>query len=139
MAIKINIEIPGPPKGKARPRFARIGNGVRAYTDAKTESYEATVKMFGAQAMAGRAPLDGQVEVSIIAGFPIPASWSKAKRQDAISRIIRPTTKPDWDNRGKIICDALNGIAWRDDSQIVSATVRKVYSERPTVEVEIRA
>ena len=38
---------------------------------------------------------------------------------------------------GKIICDALNGIAYRDDAQIVDALVRKFYSDTPRVIVEI--
>ena len=49
----------------------------------------------------------------------------------------RPTRKPDFDNIGKIICDALNGIAYRDDAQIVDALVRKFYSDTPRVIVEI--
>lgn len=54
-----------------------------------------------------------------------------------IDRLIRPTRKPDFDNIGKIICDALNGIAYRDDAQIVDALVRKFYSDTPRVIVEI--
>ena len=54
-----------------------------------------------------------------------------------IDRLIRPIRKPDWDNVGKIICDALNGIAYRDDAQIVDALVRKFYSDTPRVIVEI--
>lgn len=50
---------------------------------------------------------------------------------------IRPTKKPDFDNIGKVICDALNKIAYRDDSQIVDAQVRKFYSDRPRVVVTI--
>ena len=48
---------------------------------------------------------------------------------------IRPTVKPDWDNIGKIISDALNGIAYKDDAQVVSCTVEKRYSNTPCVEV----
>ena len=51
---------------------------------------------------------------------------------------IRPTKKPDWDNIGKIICDSLNQIAYRDDAQIVDSQVRKFYSENPRVEVIIK-
>ena len=51
---------------------------------------------------------------------------------------IRPTKKPDWDNIGKIICDSLNKVAYRDDSVVVDAQVRKFYSENPRVDVSIR-
>lgn len=50
---------------------------------------------------------------------------------------IRPTKKPDCDNIAKIICDALNGIAYYDDSQIVKIEVDKVYNETPGVDVVI--
>ena len=52
--------------------------------------------------------------------------------------LIRPTKKPDWDNIGKVVCDALNGIAYRDDAQIVDSMVRKFYGEVPRVVVIIR-
>ena len=51
---------------------------------------------------------------------------------------IRPTKKPDMDNVIKIIADALNKIAYRDDTQIVDCQVRKFYSEKPRVEVMIQ-
>jgi Holliday junction resolvase RusA-like endonuclease len=49
----------------------------------------------------------------------------------------RPTKKPDIDNIEKIIFDALNGIAYNDDSQIVSCWADKFYSTVPRVEVVI--
>ena len=50
---------------------------------------------------------------------------------------IRPTKKPDCDNCIKSITDALNGIAYIDDSQIVSIECEKWYSDRPRAEVMI--
>ena len=52
---------------------------------------------------------------------------------------IVPTKKPDFDNIQKIICDALNGVAYHDDSQIVKADIEKVYSTTPHVEVNVEA
>lgn len=40
---------------------------------------------------------------------------------------IRPTVKPDCDNVSKIILDALNGVAFKDDSQVVGLWVEKWY------------
>lgn len=51
---------------------------------------------------------------------------------------VVPTVKPDWDNVGKIVCDALNGIAWHDDAQVTQATVRKLYGPVPMVTVVIQ-
>ena len=50
---------------------------------------------------------------------------------------IKPTKKPDADNIAKAVCDALNGIAYKDDSQVVDLTVRKYYSKFPRVQVFI--
>ena len=52
---------------------------------------------------------------------------------------IRPVVKPDLDNVAKLICDALNGLAWHDDNAIVDMQVRKFYSTQPRVEVIIKA
>lgn len=64
---------------------------------------------------------------------------SKKKRAAMLAGEILPTKKPDYDNIEKIISDALNGVAFYDDAQIVSSGLIKVYGEIPRVEVEIRA
>lgn len=51
--------------------------------------------------------------------------------------IIRPTKKPDMDNCIKVIADALNKLAYHDDTQIVDCQIRKFYSDDPRVEVRI--
>lgn len=130
------FEILGEPMGKQRPKFARIGNFTRTYTPKETVNYENWVKLsyqnFGGEHF-GNLPL----KVQITAKFPIPKSFSKKKHEQAIDGEIRPTTKPDCDNIAKIICDALNGIAYDDDKQIVSLNVCKKYSETPKVIVQI--
>ena len=51
---------------------------------------------------------------------------------------IRPMKKPDNDNIVKVVQDALNQIAYRDDVQIVDCQLRKFYSENPRVVVTIQ-
>lgn len=46
-----------------------------------------------------------------------------------MKELILPTTKPDWDNIAKNICDALNGVVYPDDKAIVTGSVKKVYSD----------
>jgi Holliday junction resolvase RusA-like endonuclease len=128
----IRIVIPGPPRGKGRPRF---GNG-RTFTDPKTESYEREVKMAGKDAMAGRAPLTGPLTVTIVADFAPPKSGTKAQVRGRLEGWIRPTGKPDADNIAKIM-DGLNGIVWVDDSQVVSLHVDKRYSVTPQAEFTV--
>lgn len=78
-----------------------------------------------------------KIQVTITAYHPIPKRSSKALRELMISGANRPAKKPDWDNIGKAVCDALNGVAYKDDAQIVQAKVEKYYSDTPRVEVEI--
>ena len=52
--------------------------------------------------------------------------------------MTRPTKKPDLDNIIKAIADSLNGIAYKDDAQIVELKSKKFYSDTPRVEVTIK-
>lgn len=129
--------IPGKPQAKARPRFTRRGG---VYTTSQTIEYEKHVRACFHLARMEQAyliPRDCAILVSIEAVFPIPASWSKAKRQEALEGKLAHMGKPDWDNVGKIITDALNQVAWNDDSQIISASVIKTYGAEPRVIVRI--
>ena len=126
----MTITIPGDPVGKERPRVA---NG-HAYTPAKTKTYEEKVKWCYKQAH-GR-PISGPVFVAITAYYPIPKNATKADRAAMESNARLPMRKPDADNIGKIILDALNGVAYKDDAQVVGLVVLKRYGE-PRVEVNI--
>lgn len=84
--------------------------------------------------MKARHPIDMPLKVSITAVMEIPTSWSLKKRSAALGGIVRPTVAPDWDNIAKTI-DALNGIVWLDDKQIVSGFVEKIYGMDPRLEV----
>jgi len=134
--MAITIELPGLVRGKGRPRVTIRGAHAHAYTDAKTASYEGALRMAGNLAMAGSPLLQGPLGVVMLAIMPIPASWSKKKKSDAAAAFIRPTSKPDCDNILKC-CDALNGVVWGDDAQIVSASIKKVYGASPMLRIEI--
>ena len=129
----IKLTIPGPPCAKQRPRVY----GRHAVTPEKTVNYETLVKQLYIVEYHGKQ-LEGPLQMTVKTYFEIPKSASARKAADMQNRAIRPTKKPDWDNLGKIISDALNGLAYHDDSQIVTATVEKWYSLEPRVEVEIR-
>lgn len=136
--MTIHFEIPGDPVAKARPRAAMVGGHARLYTPAKTEKYEARVAVFGQQAMAGRAPLEGALALSVVALFPIPASWPKKRQAAARAGTELHTKKPDLDNVIKAIKDGLNGIVWGDDSQVaVFRECIKGYSDTPLVKVTV--
>ena len=131
-----NFEIPGDPKGKGRPRFTRNG---RTFTPAETVRYESLVRTCFAQKYCGTDTIPQKVptEVSITAFYSIP-KVSKQKQALMENNTELPTKKPDIDNLAKIILDALNGIAYHDDAQIVRLTVQKSYSREPRVSVTIQ-
>lgn len=116
--------VPGVPVSKARPRMTRAGH---AFTPEKTRNYEALVTMLAAEAMNGASPVDDPIAMDIVAVFPQPKSWPKWKRKLAEQGLIAYTTRPDEDNIGKSISDAINGIVYVDDAQIVRKTVTKLF------------
>lgn len=135
---KVSFVVHGEPLGKGRPKFDTRGPYVRAVTPQKTVNYETLVKMeYQAQCGGTFFQRDEALGMRITAYKPIPKSTSKKKFAQIVEGLIRPGKKPDWDNVGKIICDALNGVAFHDDAQIVDGRTIKRYSEFPRVEVEI--
>lgn len=129
------FKVYGKPTGKGRPRMMRSGH---VYTPAKTASYEALVQGAFRNENPEATPLTGPVRVTIRACFQVPKSWSKIKQARAVDRWYMPTVKPDADNIAKAVCDALNGLAYIDDTQVVSLQVLKEYvDDGDRVEVAI--
>lgn len=137
---KINIVrffVPGKPQGKGRPRAVARGKFVRMYTPEKTVNYESIVALAASQAMAGRAPIEGPVSVVVFMLHPIPTSWSKRKKADALECRVLPTVKCDADNCLKALFDAMNQVVWVDDVQVVGISLTKRYSVVPGVRVAV--
>ena len=128
MTLIVTFEVDGDPVPKSRPRFARRGNFVQTYTDAKTIDYETHVAMKARQAIGASEPLQGALTVFLYLRYLIPPSYSK-KRKEACLRGVEYPKKIDIDNVYKSITDAMNGIVYTDDSQIVEAHIKKVYAE----------
>lgn len=136
--MRIFFTIDGAPVAKGRPRFARMGRGIRTYTPPRTEAYEALVRTAARSAMGTMHPLGGPLHVSVEAVMPIPVSWSKKKREAAADGGGVPHVKrPDVDNIAKAVLDGLNGIAFEDDAQIINLKAFKRYGEVPRVHVMI--
>ena len=133
----VSFTVPGPPKGKARARTVHTGGRTFSYTPERTVLYENLVKTCFCQTRAQPFNADEKLRANIIAYYPIAKSSSKKKRQQMLAGLIRPTKKPDLDNVIKSILDALNKVAYHDDTQIVSLSVEKFYSDSPRVEVSI--
>lgn len=133
-----SFTIPGEPQGKGRPKFAGRGSYAHAYTPKKTRSYEDIVASeYIRQCGSTKADRSEYVSLTITAYYKIPKSASKKKAYEMSSGKIVPTKKPDIDNIIKVVADALNGVAYDDDKQIIDVSARKVYSETPRVDVRI--
>jgi len=130
----IEFTVYGCPFGKERPRVTRYAT----YTPQKTKDYEKLVQdcYFAQSVKQGVKMALGAVLIEIRAFYQIPKQMPK-KQQMAALNGKRPTKKPDYDNIGKIITDALNKIAYIDDAYVVDAHIMKFYSDNPRVEIKI--
>lgn len=143
-AEALQFVVPGEAVPKARPRHARIkskrgGDRVVTYTPKATETWEAYVRWFAFQAMNGRGLISGPLHVDIHAHYRIPESWPRWKREAAEAGHVGHTKRPDKDNVAKAILDAINGVVYADDSQVVSSTEAKLFTpDDPHVVVCVR-
>ena len=131
-----SIMIPGDAVPQGRPRVVRIGGRTIAYDPPKSKDYKARVRQYAAR-NAPKEPLEGKVQLEVQIFRSVPKSWSKKKHEAAYAGLIWPTTKPDVSNIVKGIEDALNGIWYKDDSQIVHEYSMKQYAREPGVIVKM--
>lgn len=130
------FEVPGDPRGKGRPRFTKSGH---TYTDSETRAYEEKIIAYYRKSFGGyRWPDEAFIRVKVIAHYQIPKRATKAAIASMQARKLFPSRKPDIDNVLKIVLDALNGVAYKDDSRVVSVEAEKVYSFEPKVVIEIQ-
>ena len=135
--MQIHFQVEGDPKGKGRPRFSRAGKFTRVYTDKQTLDYEAVIKFFAAQAMGSTDPLETPVSVFLYIRLPVPQSYSKKRTEACLAGAERPAKKPDIDNVAKCFLDAMNGVVYLDDTQVVDLHIKKLYSAVAGVDVAI--
>lgn len=125
------FEVAGKPQPKQRPRFSpKTG---RVYTPEETHKYERTVRFSYRVRYNGMVSEHGPIWATVKCYFPIPESVPKLQKELMMSGRIRPTNRRtgDVDNLAKSVLDALNGVAYTDDSQIVSLTAEKWYVTQP--------
>lgn len=138
MSKLATFTILGEPKGKGRPKFSKVGNFTKAYTPAPTVMYENLIATTYQQNNQPRFDDGDYVEIVIYAYYSIPQSKPKKVRDAMQTGEIRPIKKCDADNILKIVCDSLNGVAYRDDVQIMDAEIHRFYDELPRIDVMLR-
>lgn len=130
----LEIYIPGKAVPQGRPKFTRIGNGVRTYDPKQSVDYKSWIKHCALQVMekSGTSiiPRDIPLHMALNVTITKPASVSK--------RRLCPVVKPDLDNIQKTIQDALEGIVYQADQQIVSIRSVKRYGTSDSVTVTLQ-
>lgn len=129
----IKFSYNGEAVGKGRPRYARRGNSIIAYTPEKTKEFENNILncfMANLNHTGGLPvyPKEKALYVNMYIGCDIPKSYSKKRREACLNYEELPTKKPDTDNIIKAVLDALNGTAYEDDSQVVQVMCVKYYT-----------
>jgi Holliday junction resolvase RusA-like endonuclease len=127
----------GHPVAKGRPRFSRVGKLTKTYTDAKTKMYEESIASAARLHMFPREPLETPLSVTLIVHVGVPASYSKKRTTACLTGEEWPTKKPDIDNVAKAFLDAMNGIVYKDDVQVIRLYVSKTYSIDPHVHITV--
>lgn len=124
--------IPGNPIAQGRPKFARKGNFVSAYDPAKSRNWKAYVAWHVKKQLEGclTAPLEGPLMLTLTFYFLKPKSLSK--------KVQHHIKKPDCKNLLAGVEDAMEGIVYRNDSQICSILVSKHYGDKAETIIEIK-
>lgn len=139
---EIYFIVEGRVQPKQRPRVVRnrYTGRVHTLTPQETVDYENKVKASFWEACDGeKFFLTGAVQMTVNVYVEIAKSTPKKTREKMLTGELKPITRTgDLDNLYKAITDALNGVAYSDDSQIIEATIRKFYAEEAKAEITIR-
>jgi Holliday junction resolvase RusA-like endonuclease len=138
MSFMVTFKVDADPVGKQRARYAKRGNFVQTYTPDKTRNYESLIKEAAIEAMGSSEPLETPVTLYLYIRAPIPKSLPKKRIEACLNGLEKPIKKPDASNVLKSVEDAMNGVVYKDDSQIVNIHVSKVYSSVSGVDVCIK-
>lgn len=135
MSKVYRVHIPAKPIAKGRGRVSEQTGAV--YTPKQTVVAEAWVRLCCTE-QVGTPRVPGPLAVRVVFVMPVPRSKSARWRADALAGRVMPTGRPDADNLSKLACDALNGIAWADDAEVVDMGVVKIYGAELCTAIEWR-
>jgi len=128
MKFKVNIK----PMGKASVRVTRNGS----HMPQTTKDFMNNIAWEFRKAFVGHRISLKPIRMDITATFAVPPSISKKERLRRLEMKYH-TFKPDRDNIEKGVQDALNGLAYKDDSQVCDGRTLKLWGEEDSVEIEI--
>lgn len=138
MTFMITFTVDGDPVGKQRARHRFTGKFVQSYTPNKTRTYETSIREAAQAAMGSSEPLETPVTLYLYIRAPIPKSTPKSRLQGFLDGSVKPIKKPDASNVLKSVEDAMNGVVYKDDSQIVNIHIAKVYASVSGVDICVK-
>ena len=132
----LKITVPIEPVAQGRPRASTRGGFVKMYDPPKSREYKKQVKLILEQHKPSK-PLETPLRVKMTFNRQYLKSFTKKQLKQAEDGFLMPVSRPDLDNYAKAMLDAMNGIIYKDDSQIVSLTLEKKYASESFTEIEI--
>lgn len=134
----IRFTVYGEPKAQGRPKAAVVNGRAIMYDPKPSRDFKRDIKAV-AQKHVPEKLLTGPLVLELKIYRPIPKSFSKKKREAALSEKLRPTTKPDLKNYIAGVEDALEKVIYENDSQIISyGDTGKYYGDPPRIEITIK-
>lgn len=119
------------PQGSSRAFIPKgWSRAVITSANPKNASWREEVASQAINAMMGKLVMEGAIFLVVEFYFERPKSLKKS----AIYKI----TKPDCDKLVRSVCDAMSGIVFRDDSQVVQITCRKAFGSPARAEIQVR-
>ncbi len=137
MTFVVTFSVECLPIPKGRPRFKRAGKFIQTYTPKKTLDFEELLRSRAVEAMGDSEPLDSPLEAFFYIRLPVPQSYSKKRSKACLEGLESPIKRPDIDNYAKSILDAMNGVIFKDDSQVISLHITKRYDLTPGVDMMV--
>ena len=124
------------PVAKGRARIAVVNGHAHGYTPKKTATAENLI-------IASIRQQVGQDGVVFAAGtaLRLEATFYRLRPKHLPKRVTMPVSKPDCDNYGKLLLDALNHFVFHDDSQVTTLVLKKRFAgpeQPPRIELKVR-
>ena len=137
--MKIQFQILGPPKHQQRHRHVTTGKFTRTYDPSAKDK---TNFLLQAKQYAPKSPIVGVVKLRVWFCMPRPKSHYRTGKfagilKDKYKEVVWHTKKSDIDNLLKLVMDSLNGVFWKDDSQICQVIAYKLYDEKPRTVIQV--
>lgn len=127
---EILFEVLGHPHHQQRHRTVRMGKFNKNYDPSAGDKADFLSMV---QQYAPDSPILNAVLLEVTFKFPRPATHYGTGKNINKLKLSAPEhhlKRPDCDNLVKFIMDALSGVYWKNDSQIIKLDVYKTYTER---------